>query len=389
MDKGIKIALVELAMHNEVVSNYSRILLAGGFDITLCTNRFIYNQLGIIREQVKWVLQDPEENNIQFAERIKPKLNAFDLVIFTTIENNIRYFKNFSIIPPKALVVHKLNMFINPNKQFLFNEDLKQRLKDIIKIFRYQFLNERKLFLNFIKGFDHLIFPSKSVQQYFIQQQWDVDLPTHSVVDFAVHEQEMFPPPTPGLINITIPGIISSKSRDYEVVLEAFQNIRLSQNVHLSLLGQPKGRYGQRIVQGFTTLNNPQLSIQCYDQFVDQTEFDRVLQQSDFLILPISRFMKVSIFKELNGYTCVSGNINDMMRFGIPSIIADYYPIDREMQTLTSTFQNAEQLKGLVESWVDAKIYIAKRKELGTVLFPYKVEELADRVKEEMGRLLE
>lgn len=389
MDKTKKIALVELAMHNEVLSNYAKILLAGSFEIVIFTNDFNYSQIGELQMPVRWVLQKGEENNIQFTRRIQPQLNDFSLVIFTTIEKDIRFFKSYTIRSPKALVVHKLNMFINPHKSFLFNEEMKQRAKDLVKMLRYYLFNERKLFLDFVRSFDYLIFPSEQVQTYLIQQGWDKGVPPHFVINFAVHEQLVSASSNTDVIHITIPGIISSKSRDYEVVLEAFREIKLSQPVVLNLLGKPKGKYGQKIIKGFRTLQQANLTVQTYDHFIEQLEFDKVLQQSDFLILPISHFMKVSIFKELNGFTCVSGNINDMMRFGIPSIIADYYPIDREMQTLTSSFHNAEELKTLVESWVDAKIYAAKRKELGTVLYPYIVEQLADRAKEEIGRLLE
>ncbi len=330
---------------------------------------------------VKWVLQKDEENNIQFARRIQPQLNDFSLVIFTTIEKDIRFFKSYTIRSPKALVVHKLNMFINPHKSFLFNEEMKQRAKDLVKILRYYLFNERKIFLDFVKSFDHLIFPSEQVQAYLIQQGWDKGLPPHSVIDFAVHEQLTSAPSNTDVIHITIPGIISSKSRDYEMVLEAFREIKLSRPVKLNLLGKPKGRYGQKIVAGFRALQQSNLTVQTYDDFIEQLEFDKVLQQSDFLLLPISRFMKVSIFKELNGFTCVSGNINDMMRFGIPALIAGFYPLDKNLKALIRPFNDANELRALVESWVDEEIYLEVRERFELISKTYQISQIAKSVR--------
>ena len=388
MENRPKVALVELATHNEVLVNHTKLLLTGEFEITIFSNEFNYSQIIWLQLPVNWVLQESEECNVRFAKRIQSQLNDFSLVIFTTIESNIRFFRNYDLSSPTALVVHKLNMFINPQKPFVFNENWKQRLKDSIKIIRYFLFGERSLFIAFVNSFDQLIFPSFAVQIYFIEQGWNKGMPPHSVIPFAVHESVTTTSAKADKVRITIPGVISSKSRDYGIVLEAFKDIRLHKQVKLTLLGKPSGPFGHKIVRQFKSLQRSNLEIQTYDSFVHQEYFDEILKQSDFLILPISRFMKVSIFKEINGFTCVSGNVNDMMRFAIPSLISDFYPLDKELKELTQPFNSATELRNLVESWVKENTYLEKKKNASALLSSHQLDKIAKDVKRDILKLM-
>ena len=170
--------------------------------------------------------------------------------------------------------------------------------------------------------------------------------------------------------------------------MEAFKEIRLHKQVILTLLGKPSGPYGQKIVRQFKSLQRSNLEIQTYDHFIEQEYFDEMLKQSDFLILPISRYMKVSIFKEINGFTCVSGNVNDMMRFAIPSLISDFYPLDKELKDLTQSFNSATELRRLVESWVNQNTYLEKRKNASALLSSHQLDHIAKDVKRDILKLI-
>lgn len=382
------VALVELASHNEVLSNYCKILNAAGFKILVFTNTFNRKQISLEFE-LEWVIQNETESNLQFVDKVKPQLNKLDLIIFTTIEREFNFFSNLDLIPPKLLVLHKLVMFVSPRKRFLLNRDRWQQVKDLVKIARYYFLYEKRRNLNFLQRFEGLILPSLQMQKYLKDQDWGVGLPSNLVIDFAVHENQIYRPSSSEVLVITIPGIISEKSRDYEVVLSAFEKFKPARKIELVLLGGSKAKYGRSVVSRFLALQSPTFEVRTYSKFVEQEEFDEVLQQSDMLLLPIAKYMKVSIFREINGFTCVSGNINDMLRYGIPALLPAYYPVQGSQADLIEVYENADDLANLLYRWIRDEIYLKKREGIGEVLTPFSPLKIAERIKAPLCSFIE
>lgn len=383
------IALVELASHNEVLSNYCKILHAANFDLYVFTNAFNYSQIKDISFELEWNLQAEEESIVHFINRQKDKLNQCDLIIFTTIEKDFAFFFTLEFRSPKLFVVHKLMMFIDPRKQFMFDTDRIQNFKDLVKICRYHLYREKARNLNFIKRFDGLIFPSFRLKQHLENNRWDAELPRSLVIDFAVHERLEYRTNESKVLKVTIPGIISEKSRDYQLVVDAFRRFDFSEPIELTLMGKPRGTYGRKILANLQALTGAFLKLKTYEYFVDQEEFDQTLKESDFLILPIAKHMKVSIFKERNGYTCVSGNINDMLRFGTPALLPAYYPLEKSYESLVSTYDNAEDLAIQLSEWIKQKHYLHKREQAKVELAIHSVERIAKRIKSSLLEFIE
>jgi len=125
----------------------------------------------------------------------------------------------------------------------------------------------------------------------------------------------------------------------------------------LVILGQAKTSYGRKIIHELEKLQNDNFSLKYYTSFIDQREFDEQIQRSNFLLLPISRVMRYRHFKEQNGHTCVSGNINDMLYFGKPSIIPDFYPLDQEQERIVERYQGVDDLAEILLQWINKKRY--------------------------------
>ncbi len=374
------IALIELASHNEVLSNYCRILHSAGFRLVVFTNTFNRNQISL-NFRLEWVVQQDSESTPDFIHRVKPQINEVDLILFTTIEREFKFFSAMEFIPPKLLVLHKLVMFVNPRKRFLFNRDSWQQVKDLVKIARFYLLRENRRNLRFLQQFHGLVLPSFTMESYLRHQGWEAMLPPHFVMDFAIHERPIYRPLRANRLLITIPGIISEKSRDYEVVIKAFEQFKPAKEVELVLMGKPKGQYGHRVISRFLSLQSDSLTVRTYTDFVEQEEFDDVLQRSDLLILPIAKHMKVSIFKEINGYTCVSGNINDMFRFGTPSLVPAYYPLEEPEAALIEAYHHADDLAKILDRWIREEIYLKKRANVQQALASCTPHEIGERIK--------
>jgi len=104
-------------------------------------------------------------------------------------------------------------------------------------------------------------------------------------------------------------------------------------------------------------LESATIRITSFTSFIEQRTFDKYLQEADFLILPAQRFMRFNFFMEQNSKTCVSGNINDMVRYGIPSLLPTYYKLDGSIDGITERYGSQEDLEGLLLSWINEAKY--------------------------------
>ncbi len=381
-----KIGLIELASHNEVLSNYCQVLLTARYELIVFSNSFNRAQLRLENEKLRWIIQDPTVSGPDFLRENAELLNACELLIFITVAKHFDFYRSLHTRPPRVLVMHDVVAFISPQKEFLLAETGISRLKDIVKVLLFYLRREGQNRLRLVRSFDWLALPNLTMKKYLDQKAWK--LPPTFVFDFAVHENLRYQKGEDAITRITIPGIISNKSRDYQVVLQAFQSLEYVSKIKLTLLGKPKGHYGRKIVSAFKALQSHQLEVQYFEQFVEQSEFDTVLENTDFLLLPISRFMKVGIFREMNGFTCVSGNINDMLRFGIPALLPEFYPLPKEVEPLVGRFASAEDLADKLIHWINNKEYLERRKLAGEALKNFTIEQRAKEIRGVLDKII-
>ncbi|HSH51312.1 MAG TPA: hypothetical protein VK982_06280, partial [Bacteroidales bacterium] len=60
---------------------------------------------------------------------------------------------------------------------------------------------------------------------------------------------------------------------------------------------------------------------------------------------------------ELNGYTKISGNVNDIILYKKPAIISSAYPLDNLLKTVTKGYKNKEDFSRILLQWVNQKEY--------------------------------
>ena len=380
-----KIGIIELATHNEVLVNYCRIFIAAGFELRVFTNDFNYHQIGDVADNCEWIIQEKDQTDEFFLTEHLSEINECDLVIFLTIYKDYDFYSKIHIVPPKGWVIHKSITNISIKKQFIWSKEPMLFAKDFIKILLFFLFKESGKQNRLTHKFDFLIFPSKKMQSYAWEMKWRI--PPSIVIDFAVHEKMKYLKESKDFIQISIPGVVNDKSRDYKIVIEAFKKLRTTKKIRLILLGQPLSKYGFRVIQEFKKLESPFFKFVYFDSFIEQRKFDEILIKSDFLLLPIMKYMKVGIFKEKNGYTCVSGNVNDFLKFGIPSIIPSYYPLEDNQKVLTDFYDSSEELAKIISSWLENLTYVKKRKIDPVLLKGYRVENIGRIVRKKFESL--
>jgi len=390
----VPIALVELFGHSEVLYNYNRILRTAGYKVNNYTSVEIRDDAPIeLKEsiQLKWICQSKDESVTSFIEKLRPELEENALILFITLAEPLSYFSQLRFKAPSILVVHDYFAFFEGAPYFMIAKDTPGNfVKDLLKVGRYFVRRELSLTQQAVSNFDRWAVPAESVYQFVKKKNGPLADRLCGSLDFALFEEYIPPDTTNHVIKIVVPGIVSDKSRDYFLLLRAFEQIKatLATDIQLTLLGTLKGGYGQKIKAGFQQLAGDRLEVITFERYIQQEEFDQTLRNADFLLLPIKQKMKYSIYGELNGYTCVSGNMNDILRFGIPAILPLSYPVDSRLKPLVSAYADEKELVDMLQNWIRHKAYSKKRLEGRSGCMHFSEQALAQKFKSIIDTLI-
>lgn len=126
-------------------------------------------------------------------------------------------------------------------------------------------------------------------------------------------------PDPDGKLRFTIPGGIAKHRRNYGVALEAFRCLaQETDRARLTLLGRPVDEYGQTVLQKAREIN--ELAgceiVSTFDRYVHQDEYDTVLAQTDYVLLPQT---DLAVF----GRTKASAALYDGLIRSIPVLVPE------------------------------------------------------------------
>jgi hypothetical protein len=204
---------------------------------------------------------------------------------------------------------------------------------------------------------DYFCFPSEQVTAYVKGKNYlphKKILPEFPIVYSSVKNQV-----PSGVVTIAIIGNIEVRRRNYDIVLKAFSEMvdALDAEVELLLLGRPIGYYGRSTIRRFKKLNRKHFKVTTFDSYIPQETFEAYVAKTHFLIIPAYEKTHYKLFKELYGYTKISGNINDMITYSKPAIIPSSYPLPEILKTVSETYEGRTELKQLLQKWIYNKDY--------------------------------
>lgn len=346
-----KIALVELYAHSEVLYHFMQLYLSEHYPLAVFTNDFIYEdayeQLKK-SSQVEWFIRSEKESRSTFIAKNITALNGCDHVVFITLVSDFQFFAQLKLSVFSTLILHNAMTYLRPYRGIHLTLS-KELGMDILRMLKFLIKREGYWKQRMLSNFDEICFPSRAIQRYVEAQGWTKNYRVGEVMPFAVHSKvkdfkNLSPLPH---FTFTIPGTISENSRDYEMVYRVFKSIlnETSQAIRLVLLGQPKGRYGMKVIRLFESLARVTFQVTHFKCSVPQLKFDDWMVQTDVLLLPLRQHLKLGIYREKYGYTNVSGGVNDAIKFNIKTLLPDFYPIEEVQENLFQPFENEVDLK--------------------------------------------
>ena len=343
------IAIIELYQHHEVLRHYCDLLKGSNYKVKIFCSSIVHQMLEDFHDQpsFEWIVQTNNINISTFLRSNYPLIKEAKLVLITTALNNFKVFYQLSKINKTVLLVHNAHSYLAPQKSLYPKLDLWDRLRWLkIQLNRAHYYKKQLL-----KNLAGLVLPTEIALKY-VQSRFDIPPHLKLVSLPFVSYQQHLTPRSKYLVTITIPCTVTSVLRDYDLVLSALKKIKgkLSKDIHLVLLGKPKGD-GLKIITAFQKLDSPAIKITTFKDTISATTYEHWLKSSHFLILPLRQYSKNYIYQEQLGYSKISGGVNDMIRFGIPALIPEYYPLARELENLVERY-DSETLADKILSWV-------------------------------------
>lgn len=374
-----RIGLVELYTHSEVLNVFCKLLLDTKYDLSVFTTDEIKNDLYEIIETtntIQWYTKEWSQSRATFIELQKEALNHCDLLIFITLVSDYRFFSSATFKAKTILVIHNGHSYFRP-LQYLYVS--KPWIKGMYRLFRFYYMRKARRRNGLLNNFEHYSFASSTMSNYMLN---NIILPEEapkviSTLPFAYFENLPLPP-AKNFLTIVIPGRVSNDCRDYQIVVEALSGVlsKTSARIRLILAGNAKGHYGQKIIKGFQNIAEDNFELLSFQESIVQKEFDQYLMQADFFILPLKKYRPFGTVKEKHGYSNISGSINDMIRFGVPTLLPATYPIEKDLVPLVEFFSSSDELENKLYNWVLKKSFLKQRMNAEITLIPYSKEAI-------------
>lgn len=328
-----KIAYIELDTHAEIALNFMELMNdSKAFSVDYYFSEKILRFFGFAHNE-----KLPENIKKATPENLIQQLSTdnYQLIIIGTVH---RYFNVFEKIAEKfntSIICHNLNFVKASNFDLLssiFKEAFQYRLKLLLK--------------------EGLLRKSNVYKQAKNLLVLDANLANNNYKNLPIFYTKFLEKSNHPIFTIVIPGAVSQKRRDYKSVIIKLKNLELNfdnyefrrnetfventlsekgssvgttQNLEIIFLGKAQGKELE-MLQNFEQNKPENISIKYFTEKVPQNIFDDYMQKADVLWCPIQQETEFFSQKEIYGFTKMSGNIGDAVKFGKLAVFPENYP---------------------------------------------------------------
>lgn len=375
-----KVSLIEFAHHSEVLLSYVLVLMQKpDIEVNIYCTQWIYDQCYVLHQynQLKWNIKNANQAANRFLNTHLEKLNVSQLIVITSHEDSTNSILNVSKIKPtKILVCHKINTFFRPYRSIKSSSSFYDSILFKLKLFKFYL--KRNSVKNLLREIDFIAVDNERLLEVYNSLKL---LKPCLVFPFGVRSfksKNLQNEP----LKIIVPGSVSEKSRDYDILLEALKLLKTKRLLEVELLGKVDKETIIKKIKSFSKFN---IRITYHTSFINQKVFDAKMLSSDFLVLPIQKNMSYGPIKEDSGYTTISGNINDIIRYGLPAIAPDYYPLSSSLKKIVETYTDTQGLSQKIDEWIASKKYQLLKNKMDNSLVKHEASYLLQQFIEQLS----
>lgn len=379
-----KIALVELQEHQEVLFGLMDLLLLQAVELHVFAPQAMHLEWKErASDQIKWYYKNNHESIPTFIRKQQQQLNATDLIIFTTLISHFAFFSRQKFLPPRLLLIHKGNAFFAAQANLQI-QGSKDGLRYLRRLWRREDFYQRKL----LAQMTACSFTDDQIREY-MQAFIPADCSVLPALPLSYFEHSAPVQNTP--LRIVVPGTVSTFTRNYPLLFDALNRVDAQFNnlVKLIFLGKASGKKAKAFFEWVENHTFQNIEIQIYTQLIPVPEYQHVVQEADFLILPLREQIRFGIIREYYGKTSISGGINDMLHYGKPTLLPRFYPLIPPLNALTRRFETAAELADILLAWVNEKAYQTIEKQAKDGLHVFAKIQQSERLLQILRSILE
>jgi glycosyltransferase involved in cell wall biosynthesis len=342
----VNIGILETYGHIPLLHTFCKICNTKNTNITIFTTKELYNDLKTYikkPEEYSFIVKKQNENYKTFLKRIEKICNQkIDLLFINTIKefpNDLMTYISFKPKTKTIFTMHHVNTWLNP--KFIFNmKKIRRTIKTnicslLIPSFVLSKFNAINVIYPPLKEYieKNLYYPNQVFKLPFSVYE------NNGTKNKKKHDNK---------IRIVSPGIIKEHLKDYSHVIQAFEQIfqKHKSKIKLYILGDPADEYGKKVYNEFNKMKQKGYDIENFRGYVPEETFDKILTESDLLLVPLKLKTRSNTeIEETYGLTVGSGVIFNAIQYAKPIIVPEEFNMINELKSSTKKYKNEKELE--------------------------------------------
>lgn len=312
-------------------------VLSKDYETYFFTTEELHERLSIkFTEGIHWIMMKKDESLTGFYKIMSGEVNRnkMNLLLINTIEDNFTELASElrNTESKNVLTLHNVNFWFNHSNWFLSDSYKKNKHKIVLK-----------------KEMDAYCVLSDNVKNY-LNETYKPNKPVF-VFPYSIYEPQNNVQSNE--ISFAVPGSIDVSRRDYELILNCFEELHKENfKCNLYLLGAPAYEYGKSILERAKALREKGVSIVYFEKLVDQEVFDDLISKSTFVLSPLQPVIR----EEQYGKSKETGCFFDMIRYSKPGIVPEYVPAPPQMRSSVMCYSDKQSLMSLLKKIIGDEI---------------------------------
>lgn len=343
-----EIGILEYHYHSMFFYTMARICKTKNTNVTLFTTNKIFSLMEKHlkrKDQYNIILKEEDESINSFLKRVERICNEkIDLLFVNTIQETCKDLPHYFRFNPSCkmiLTIHNVNAFLN--KKITINIKKPFRTLDTI----LSSIIIQRIVLPKFNGIvvyppikDYIIVNKMYSKEIFTMPFTFYDETKSREIDRQDKK-----------IKFVVIGTIEKQRRDYDLVLDTFENLfnKFPNDISLCLLGGPIGSYGQQIIRRCKKIKEKGYDIQFFEEFVPEETFSKILMESTVVFSPTKLETRgLGVIKEIYGVSKASGALCEAIQYGKPSVVPSELNIMKELKSSTLKYDSQEKLEDII-----------------------------------------
>lgn len=360
-----QIAFIEMETHSALLEQWFLLVSKmDQIDFHFFVSQKVYDKLTAIPKEYLTIIYSVAETNF----------STYDGVLVNTLHRDFSAYQKLFKEKPVLCLVHNLNFS-------LFFKSISWR----------NILSERERFTYFLKLYlkekvaskRKLIFGAKkfgviSASALETIKKDGAFASKSALIQMNYCQNSEFP--TSEVIEIVMPGNVSRKRKDVDLVFSVIEKLQPNQKLHFTFLGKAENHKILKQLEILKGKCHPNVSITEYYKFIPWEEYSKVIAKAHLLLCPIKKGTSFYWVDEVYGSTKVSGAESDCIYNGKIGIFPSSYP---KMDWYNWSYDNESDLLQILQNITSGDIKKEYKK-----LEPYAEKYTFEKVKTELEKQL-